>query len=331
MAFRKGADKAKEATKGGGQFAKTHYLSLEDGEKITLRFLTDVDEWIVVDQHQMVKTKPAPADLAADRKWPDRMGAVCRNDEAFEGVYDGCYICEFLVDGKSLKKPSARTWALACIREEVVEDGRIVGYRDGTREVQITDEKGEATGKVEVEKAILVVNMGFKNFFSILQGFGNHFGTICDRDMVVTRSGATKDDTTYSIIPLAPIPVDDKGTIFDTRNPEHRARYGEPDSDALNLEKIITERASDEFYARFFDPRVTVKEGGEVAQTGASPDVPKPDNDADPDRLRALADRVKGYSGEGEAPAENGDTAPAAEEKPKEEAAASAGAMRDFK
>lgn len=316
--FRKGAEAAAEASKGGGNFAKTHFFSLDDKQKAVLRFLTDSDEWIVVDQHQMVPTKGKPADF--DGNWPEKMGAVCRKDPAFE--YGECYICDFVVDGKRVKKPGARTWALACVREEVTEGGKIVGYRDQTRDV--TRKKEDDTEETTTEKAIVIVNMGFKNFFSILQGFAGHYGTITDRDYVIQRSG-TEKDTTYSIIPLDPLEID--GQRLSKHHPTWEQRYA---SD-LVLEDVVSARASDEFYARFFDPRYSVTGEGadkKVVVTGSEPTA-KPTNDVDEGKLAAIADRVKGYG-------PSGDAAPASEANGAGEAVAATatpaggGGMKNF-
>ena len=63
--FRRGAEAAAEATK-GGQFARTEFFKMKDGETGHLRFLTDANPdsegrggWIAAQQHQMIKTKPA--------------------------------------------------------------------------------------------------------------------------------------------------------------------------------------------------------------------------------------------------------------------------------
>lgn len=330
--FRKGAEASAEASKGGGQFAKTHYLSIEDGKSEILRFLTDKDDWIVVNQHQMVKTKPKPQGFEGN--WPDRMGAVCRADEAFEGMFSDCFICEFLVDGKTLKKPGGRTWALACLREQVLGDGspdmggpelkgKVVGVRDQVREIAKVDKEGKPTGETTLEKAIVIVNQGYKNFFSALSGFAGHYGTVLDRDYLVKRSG---DDTstTYQIIPLDPIEVDDKGTKYDLRNPEFLAAYG----DVADLGELVTERASDEFYARFFDTRYSVDKEGKVVASGQAATPEKPSGDVTPDRMTALASRVTDYA----QPKGGDETAPAGEEPVAAGAGAApkAGGMRNF-
>lgn len=290
--FRKGADAAQHASKGGA-WARTEFFKLEDKGKVLVRFITDSEPdpktgeggWITVDQHQMVPTKPKPD--GHDGNWPEKMGSVCRKDEAFD--YGECYICDFLVDGKKIKSAAGRTWALACIREEVQENGQIVGYRDKTRTVT----RKEGDKEVEVtEKAIVVVNMAWKNFFSTLKGFAEYYGTILDRDYLIIRSGSDQS-TTYQIIPMDPIVVDDKGTRFDVRDPAVAERYHTD----LDLGEAIADRASDDFYARFFDPRFTPsKDGDKVESTGQAPDTAKPTNEVDDEgKLAELANRVKGY------------------------------------
>jgi hypothetical protein len=331
--FRKGAEAAADASKGGGNFARTQFFGIEDGKTAIVRFLTDAQDWIVVDQHQVVPTKPAPADWPAGSNWPEKMGSVCRKDPAFAGVYDECYICDHVVDGKKVRKAGARTWALACLREEVLGDGtdalggpdmkgKVVGIRDQTREVTLPEKDGQPE-KTVTEKAIVVVNMGYKNFFSILQGFAGRYGTVLDRDYWIKRSGSSTD-TTYQIVPLDPIET--ASGRFDLRNPEFMARY---QSD-VDLEQVISDRADDEFYARFFDPRVTVSKEGKVEASGqqAAP-PPPPDQDVSPERMAALASRVKGYGPQGDAPpltTESSGTQPA----PAPAAAAAGGGMQDF-
>jgi hypothetical protein len=271
----------------------------------------------------VVSTKGKPSDYPKDARWPEKMGAVCRKDSAF--TYGECFICENLIDGKRVKKASPRQWALACLREEVIEDGKVVGLRDVTREVVIPAKDGQPEKKV-TEKAIVVVNMGYKNFFAILEGFAGRYKTILDRDYWFKRSG-NDTDTTYQIVPMDPIETE-QGR-FDLREPAFAERY----KSDLNLGEVISERADDEFYAKFFDTRVTVTSEGKVEKSSgaAAQATPAPESDVDPDRMAALADRVKGY-GAAAAPAEEKaepKAEPKAEEKTPEPAGAGGG-MRDF-
>lgn len=310
--FRRGADEAAAAVKSGG-FARTHYFSIEDGEEAVLRFLTDanpdpnnphVEAWIVVQQHQMVPTKDKPEGWEGN--WPKAMGAVCRYDDAFKDVYNDCYICDHLV-GKHerVRKPAPRIWALAALRERVFEDGKLVGIKDVEREVtrKKRDKDGKETGEEETtkEKAIVVVNMGWKNFFNALQGFASVYGTILDRDYWIKRSGASTD-TTYQIVNIDPIPG------YDLRDPEVMKKY----ESGYDLAEIISGNASDEFYAKFFDPRVSVDKDGNIIKTGAPVESQaKPEGDVDQGRLSALAERVRGYKTDGSDESEDKGDAPA--------------------
>lgn len=319
MAFRTGADAAKEASKSGGNFARTAFFNLKDGGTTILRFLTDADAWITVDQHQMIPTKAKPADYPEDARWPDKMGCVCRKDPAF--AYGECYICDNLVDGKKIKRAAPRQWALACLREEVVEGGKVVGYRDQTREVTIPEKDGQPERTV-TEKAIVVVNMGYKNFFSVFEGYAGRYGTILDRDYWIKRNGDDQS-TTYQVVPIDPIETPEGR--FDLREAKFMDRY----KNDLDLEKIISERADDQFYAKFFDPRFTV-EDDKVVKTGeaAAPKPQEQDPEVDPDRMAALAARVKGYA---QPPKSEAPAASEPAEAPSEPVTTGAGGgLRDF-
>jgi hypothetical protein len=337
--FRKGAQRAKEASK-GAQFAKTNFLSIEDGKSVIVRFLIDAEEtpgadtgaWISVDQHQSVPTKKAPADF--EGTWPEKMSAVCRKtklDDDGTTWHDECYICDFLVDGKKVKKAKSRTWALACLREEVIENGKVLGLKDVTRQVAVLDKDGKPTGDEKTEKAIVVLNYGYDNFFGAVQAYYGMNGTVLDRDFWIKREGAQLD-TVYRPIGKDPIKLKD-GSILDVRNPEHMQRYGFDDQKAAYaaLQEIVAERGSEEFYARFFDPRYTASEG-KVQSTGA--DVAKPSNDAEEDRLEALRSRVTKYQApekDGEEQAsEKSAEQPEKPAKVAETAAAGPAGMRDF-
>lgn len=287
--FKTGAAAAKDASSPkGAAFAKTHYFSLSDGEEVCVRFLTDADSWITVDQFNYIPTKPAPSDYTGN--WPKFMGAVDRRTKMADGstLYDDCYISDFMTrDDGSPYKSSPRTWALAVIRDEVRnEQGTIIGYKDQTREVaEVSD--GKPTGQTTIEKAVVVVNMGYKNFFGSLQGFAGRYGTILDRDYYIKREGAGLT-TTYHIVPADPIdapdPSNPESTIrFDLRNPAFFAAY---EKNMPDLEEMILYRASDEFYKRFFDPR------GEAASNGNG----STSHDVDDDKVAELAARIKGYS-----------------------------------
>lgn len=325
---RRGAEEA-EASSQGANFPKTHYLQMKDKEIAILRFLTEPDEWVDADTHAMVPTKGKPADAAAEQKWPAVMGAVCRKTKMGDGkpLYNDCYICDNMRDQKgNAYKRQGRTWALAVLREQVIGDGtpdlggaalrgKRVGFRNVMREQAILDEKGKPTGSIETVPALVVVNQAWKNFFSTLAGAAKVHGTLLDRDYWIVRSGDSTD-TTYQITPLDPVPG------FDVRDPEVAAQFGlviDPSipSDGefdpktgewldriqtwpamYNLDDVVFGQSSDEFYGRFFDPTKTTS-----AKTNTQPS--KPNTEATPERLSALADRVRSYS-----PTDVGESAP---------------------
>lgn len=297
--FARGADAAKEASK-GVQFDRAQYFSLKDKEEIVLRFLTDAEEWITVDQHNYVPTKPEPE--GNEGKWPKVMGTVCRKTKLGDGstLHDDCYICEHMKkpDGKPYRA-TARTWALAVVRHEVKdEDGKVLGFRDGVRTVQETDKDGKPTGEEKKQKEIVILNQGYKNFFSTLQGFAGRYGTVLDRDYYVKRDGDDQN-TTYHIVPLDPIetkdPDDPENLIrLDLRDERLMKRY---ETDMPDLEELVERRADQEYYDRFFVPG---KDGssskGSSNGSGSDESSDSGGGDVPDERVKELADRVRGYS-----------------------------------
>jgi len=303
--FTRGADAMEQATKRAGGGPRTSYFSLKDGEQAMLRFVTDHDEWLTVQQHNYVPTKARPDGFAGEN-WPSSMSAVCRREPAFElpdgWMHEDCFICEHVPgrDGGP-HKPQRRGWALAVLREEVKDDeGRMIGITDQQREVERSTQSG-GTETVQ-ERSIVVVNMGYQNFFGAIKGFANYYGTVLDRDFLVKRRGAGTD-TDYDIIPLDPL-TDEDGNRFDLRNEEHMALYrGDGPSFGEMLEDIVMNNASDDYYALFFDTRVSAPASALKKSDGEGdsnqPSAPKPTSDVDPQHLEAMAQRVKSYGQQG--------------------------------
>lgn len=306
--FRRGGEAAKEeaAKAGGGRFSRVNYLSVDDGEQVVVRYLTDSPDWIYVDQHASVPTKNKPK--GHEGNWPEAMPAVCRYDEAFKGVHSDCYICDAQIKNKwnRVCKATVRVWALACLREEVLwteEDakeglceqkqvGRRRGYQDAVREIDERDEKGETTGNTIQERAIVVVNFAPSNYFNNLQSMYGIYETVCDRDYVVSRSGEGKD-ADYDHIPLDPTPNL-------TPETDRWQKYTDAIKEQnLDLEAIIADKASDEYYARFFDPNKEApsrsKDGAKGGKDDAPPAPAETSNDVDQDRLEAMRNRVRGH------------------------------------
>lgn len=306
--FRKGGDEAQAAAAvSGTRFARVQYLSIEDDGQVALRYLTDKPDWIFVNQHAGAPTKNKPSDY--DGNWPASMPAVCRYEDAFKGIHSDCYICDAGLTNSYGKpcKPTVRIWALACLREEVIgtpelvaagncteeQIGKRIGFRDATRKVAEVDEKGDPTGKEIEQRAIVVVNMAPSNYFNALTAIASIYGTVLDRDFIVKKTGRGKD-VEYANIALDPTPNLKPGT-------ESWKRYDEAIKEQnIDLGALIIDKASDDYYARFFDPNKTPskREGegkGGGSNSDAKPEVPAAaDTDVDADRLAAMRDRVRG-------------------------------------
>lgn len=275
MTFRKGGNAAQEAEKennasGGRRDKAPDYFSLkEDQASTVIRLLTDHDDWIYVEQHSFVPTKAAPKGV---EKWPKAMTSVCRKDPAFDGHYGDCYICDNKVKNSFGKVASSRirVWALAIERELVRGDGSealggpskngvVIGVRDKIDEVDELNAEGKPTGNKVNYPRLLVINQPMKGFFANLKALHGLYGTVSDRDFAVTRDG-TGTDTNYKIVPIDPIPDLKPGTPaweLYTRTVAERQ---------VVLEAIVGEKASDEYYGRFFDPSKEVDKDGNVSE-----------------------------------------------------------------
>jgi hypothetical protein len=161
-----------------------------------------------------------------------------------------CFLCDIAVgrDGKPLKA-QPRPWALACIREEVLENGQIVGYVDATRDVT---RKIDGRDEKSVEKAFVMVSMAYRNCFTPLLGMWKRYGSSTDRDYLIERKGEGLNDTSYNIIPLDPLEMEDGRHL----RPQG-ARCRGPVPDRPRHRSQIDQRMTEDFYNKFFDTRVT--------------------------------------------------------------------------
>lgn len=299
LSFSRGGDAAEAGMKTGGSFSREVFFQLEDGEGCYIRFITDEPQWISVDQYAFLPTKPAPDGWTGG--WPKHMSAVSRADKNDQGDftfaplgYTDDFIADHMRDDKGKPyRPSKRVWAYVCVREEVTENGKIVGFRDKTREVSY--EKEDGTVVTEVVKDIRIANLGWGNFFEPIKGFGQKFGTLLNRDIWVKRKGSTMKDTTYEIVPMDPTPG------WDLRDPATAAQYPIEKS----LEELIVYRTSDDYYGRFFDTRVKYVPEGKAAK-GSAAQAPaqaapvaqqaRPNTEVDESRVASLTSRVMGYA-----------------------------------
>lgn len=251
--------------------------------------------------------------------------------KVFEGIYDDCAICDLELPNErgEVKTPSVRGWAVACLREPVVLDddlifaldpeahkdhsvmklrgvleyrldpehalkppllGKIVNYTDATREVEVVDKDGKATGEKRKELALVVVNMGVNNFFAAVQAIAEVKGTVCDRDLHVTRRGEGLK-TTYDVV------SEDASPSLYPGSPRWKKYEDALAEQKLSVETLVGERADDEYYARFFDPRVDApsreKKDGQTASTSQQAPPASDTQDAETKaRLDAVRNRM---------------------------------------
>lgn len=279
MALPTGGQKAREeaAKKPFGNFQKTNYFSLKNGESIIIRMIDDSQAWPYVQQHSFVPTKGAPPDWKSEakdglpaKKWPEQMNAVCRKQkdegELIFPEYNGeCFICDEMTNPKNKRGkyyPGIKLWARAIVREAIIgtdqmvadgkirenQVGRMVGFRDKMIDHQETNAEGEAVGPVKKIPEIVVINQGMKNFFGAFQAVWDTYGTVLDRDFKITRVGEGLE-TNYDIVPMDPIEKD--GKRWTLEDPEIKAEYDK----FVDLSPIIEEQASDRHFDTFFDTR----------------------------------------------------------------------------
>lgn len=293
--FRLGADEAqKDYKEGSSAGGKVRFFGLDDGERLTVRMVSEYNAWISVSQHTGAPTKSKPADFEGTT-WPSAMTAVCQNDKAFSDGqghyapgYGDCRLCKSEATnawGKPVSKTQARVWALASIREEVKDGDVRIGFTD--KVVEISGAKGE---EKKHGRDIVVINMGWKNFFSSLNGFKFVYGSVCDRDYMITRSGEGRD-TDYQFIPHDPLPGYKPGA--DWPYDEECAKQ------ELVLAEIVAERSSTEYYDKFFgDGTTSGKATGDASSVPTTSTSASVAEDAmDTEKLEAMKARVQSRYG----------------------------------
>lgn len=274
MVFNKGAKAIEEQVAAGSvRSDRVDYLKVEDGKSVIIRMLTEGDALIRVAQHNYVKTKPAPKDA---KKWPKGITAVCREDVQLAEMYpDGCYVCTNKLPNaqrtNEYAKPIPRVWALAVLRQPVLGDGsperggpersgKVVGYSDVIEEYDIRDDSGKVTGKGKRPK-IVIINQAWQNFFAGLAHFYSVYGTLCDRDYLISKSGSGME-VQYPSAPLVETPNLKPGT-------ESWKRYEKVLADReIDLDGIVIGMSTDEWVARWLDPTKAVDKDGKIVPAG---------------------------------------------------------------
>lgn len=175
------------------------YLILGDGETKTIRFLTDEPELHVAQFHEFVLDRNgkfqtfvvAPSFYADDRDWRGEDWVLKYGGKTTD------YTTKELVD----PTPRQRIVGLAVEREEFpteVDGRRVLSTRDLLTQIEGRD------GRKHDARNFLIVKQG-KPFWTTLVGYFHEFGTLCDRDYKITRTGKGLD-INYSIIPKNPDP-----------------------------------------------------------------------------------------------------------------------------
>ena len=201
--MRTGINAIESSLKGGGGSSggpTGRYLSyfiLGDGESKVIRFLTDMDDVAVAQFYEFVKDKNgkfqnfvhAPSFYADDPSW---------QGEDWVRKYGGKttdYTTKELVD----PTPRERIVGIAVEREEVpteVNGRRVLKTQDKLTQIEGRD------GKQYDARNYFIVKQA-KAFWNTVVGYYHEFGTICDRDYKITRTG-TGRDVVYSVIPKNP-------------------------------------------------------------------------------------------------------------------------------
>lgn len=209
----------KGGSRAGGGSTTGRYLSyfiLGDGESKVIRFLTDIDELELAKFYEFVQDKNgkfqnfvvAPSFYASDPSWQGEDWV-----RKFGGKTTD-YNTKELVD----PTPRERIVGIAVEREEVpteVDGRRVVRTQD------LLSQYENREGAQFDSRNFLIVKQA-KAFWNTLVGYYHEFGTICDRDYKVTRTG-TGRDIVYSIIPKNP----DEGWNTDGSSlAALQARYG---------------------------------------------------------------------------------------------------------
>ncbi|QIG58363.1 ssDNA binding protein [Gordonia phage Skog] len=257
------------ANSAGGNFGgKLGYANWKDGDTHVIRFVTDVQDILTCDFYEYIvdhkgKTQnftALPDLIEGATDWVKHYGGKTRENGMTGDLVD--------------PTPRQRTVAIAVLREEVpveVNGKTRIGYQDVFEEIEIK-------GKKYASRKFLLVKQSHKNFWQPMVGFYDEYGTLCDRDYKITRSGA-KTDTTYQIVPK-----DADREEFDLAKHYEQYGYGKPfdendDDRFLYCPQTLTEWAEQygsEDRVKFWI--LGEKEGGD-SKGGSSSTAKKPFGD----------------------------------------------------
>lgn len=173
------------------------YLILGDGESKVIRFLTDMNEVAVTNFYEFIVDKNgkfqnfvvAPSFYADDPTW---------QGEDWVRKFGGKSKV-FGTNDLEEPKPRKRIVGIAVEREEFpvdVDGSRVLRTQD--KLIQIEGREG----KNHDARNYFIVKQA-NAFWDTVVGYYHEFGTICDRDYKITRTG-TGRDVVYRVIPKSP-------------------------------------------------------------------------------------------------------------------------------
>lgn len=227
---------ARSSAGGGGAPGRyLNYFILKDGESKIVRFLTDAQDLVAVKFHEFIQDRNgkfqnfvyAPDFHGGGEDWVAKYGGKTTD-----------FTTKQLVDSK----PRERTVGIAVEREEYPVD------ENGRRVLKTQDKLVTFEGKDGVThnaRNFLVVKQ-YSKFWTTLSGYFHEFGTICDRDYKISRTGSGLD-IVYSIIPKSPDPDwNNDGSSLAAL----RAQYGYGTGTDMDGNELTTESEDRFLYCR---------------------------------------------------------------------------------
>jgi hypothetical protein len=186
-----------KARQSQGFSGRLNYFNWKDGETKVLRFLTD--EVLLVAFYEMVVDNQghfkdfivAPDLYEEDPSWRGEDWVLKYRGRCHENGMSGP-----LVE----PTPRVRSVGVAVWREEAPREagGQAVAYQDYLHEINVG-------GQIYPARWFGVVKQSLQLFWDQMGAYYDEYGTICDRDYKIKRTGKSLD-TSYSIIPRPPDP-----------------------------------------------------------------------------------------------------------------------------
>ena len=184
-------DSVNRQQQGQGTNRSINYFKWENGDKKIIRFLTD--DIITANFYEYVvdaRGKFQNFIYAPDVFGPNTEDFVKKfGGKSYENGNSGPLVEPKLVE---------RTTAIAVLRKEVPKAGGGTEIVDFTEDITVGD-------KVYKARWYGIVKQAYRNYWHMLSDLGMRYGTLCDRDYEIKRTG-DRLDTKYSIIPLEPDP-----------------------------------------------------------------------------------------------------------------------------